>query len=375
MVITTTCAQRMELSMIFKVVDLEDRSMTYSLIFPLKEFMALESISLYDLYTRLLPCLQINECQLMIENQMKVKCLLYFTENLVEKFDDLTKNGNLSPGQKDNNNYWSATYNKLHPFLTVKTLLDIKRSKAEPASANLKRKKKESSDSLSSSENSIDDLINYKNDMSRLDIFAIKIQRSFRGLITRRKYKEMHLRESIVVFKKSFLQHDFESVSCTILKRLATQEYTIYGYNYDFKYYFRPETFVTDFEQLAKYKKTRTEDDYFEEVFQNTYFDPETKTLYFKDFLIEEPAKLTSLKREDHSEVEKRKAERFLVRLMKKDSRSHLHEKIVPHFEQRYKMVGKRTFPMEGTQIAILVVSANLVLHWSQFWAHKNSCL
>jgi hypothetical protein len=351
MIVTVSCQQRGELSFLYKLVDLEDRKSQYTLYFPIQDLLSMSSMSLYELNKSLMPCLQINEGVIEVDSQMRVKCLLNATDSLLAGFEETSSPPLGSFSHIESSPKQGARNVIMNSIKAIKK----KQKAGDPTKSFKFANKTTDDDSLSSSETSLDKLIAYKNDTTRLDEFAKRIQRRFRGALARKRFKELYTTESIVMFKKTFIQHDFESVSCTILKKLSSHEYTIYGYNFDRKCYLQPESFTIDESDPAAVSAIM-DPDYFENVLTKTYFDNETRTLYFQDFLIEDPSALVVLKRNDHNDAERRKAELFMVKLSRKNlSGNQVHEKVMPHYEQRYNMVGKRTFKMESTIVSILV--------------------
>ena len=122
------------------------------------------------------------------------------------------------------------------------------------------------------------------------------------------------MNESVVMYKRAFWQ-DHLSISCTILKKLANQEYTIYGFNFDMKYYFQPESFF-----LPEGKYLAPDDQYFAQVFSKTYFDLDSKSIYYRDFLTEDTTSLLGNKIEGGRELEKRQAEVVMKKTVMKST-------------------------------------------------------
>ena len=360
MIVTTICEDRPTRSFVVTAVDFANRRQVYRCQLPISSMLTVGQLSELDLYSMMIRCLLVNDRQLIVDLKMLLELVLEASsaatqttrqceiqrKNPVETKANPTielLSVNVLPKLRDvakilAMNVVSTYNNHVVPEVNSK----IPKKAAEHETSEL---------SLSQSLDSLDILIEKKNDHKRLDVFALKIQSQIRGLLMRKKYKKLRMNESIVMYKRAFWQ-DHLSISCTILKKLANQEYTIYGFNFDMKYYFKPESFY-----LAEGKHLSPDDQYFSQVFSKTYFDLDSKTIYYKDFLTEETASLLDSKFEGSRELEKRQAEQVMKKTVMKFLNIIVDKKIFfPVFDQRFKVIGKKTIKLEGENLAIMVV-------------------
>lgn len=367
MILNVVCEDREGRCFSLTAVDLSDRRLVYKCVFPISNLLAMSEATELDLYEMLVQCLSVSGEQLKVNMKKMIELSLVSSKAVIktpaydqsQEQEELSKDKYKIEGEKTEDLFQQFRILDVLKMLTQTPKSAGSQFQPAPEEEDMKKMATDTNDhslSLDSAKDSLDILIDKKNDQKRLDVYALKIQRVYRGMLARKKYRQLRSNESVVVYKKGFFQ-DHISISCTIMKRLANQEYTIYGYNFDMRYYFKSETFF-----LPESKAIRPDTRYFDEVFSKTLFDLDSKTLYYKDFLIEDASGLMGKSLGLGREQEKRQAEVVLKKtVMTFLNISAEKKKSIPEFDQRFKVIGKKTMVLGGVNIAILVDPCDLV--------------